>query len=88
MGGGVVLTQIHELDYLYYILGEYFVTKIKSLTKKISNLNIDVEDTLAASLELKNKKNNAIFCNLHLNYYEIPKKREINVIFEKGKINK
>jgi predicted dehydrogenase len=87
LGGGVVLTQIHEIDYLLYILGEYFVTKIKSLTKRISNLKIDVEDTLAASLELKNKKNNKIFCNLHLNYYEIPRKREINIIFEKGRVS-
>ena len=38
-------------------------------------------------MELKNKKNNKIFCNLHLNYYEIPRKREINIIFEKGKVS-
>ncbi len=86
LGGGVVLTQIHEIDYLLYLLEGYKLKKIKSLSKKITNLKINVEDTLSASMEFESKKRNKVITNLSLNYYEIPRKREINLIFDKGKV--
>jgi predicted dehydrogenase len=85
LGGGVVLTQIHEIDYLLYIFSEFKINKTKSFSKKISNLKMNVEDTLAASILLKNKKK-ILLCNLSLNYYEISRKREINIIFENASI--
>lgn len=85
LGGGVVLTQIHEIDYLLYIFDNYKINKTKSFSKKISNLKINVEDTLAASILLKNKKN-FLLCNISLNYYEISRKREINIIFDYASI--
>jgi len=85
LGGGVVLSQIHDLDYLIYIFQNYRISSLKSFSKKLSQLSINVEDTLAASILLK-KNNEKILCNLSLNYYEVVKKREINIVFEKASV--
>jgi predicted dehydrogenase len=42
LGGGAIRTLSHELDLLVYFLG--IPEKVSSLTKKISNLEIDVDD--------------------------------------------
>tara|TARA_B100000579_G_scaffold16581_1_gene11748 strand:+ start:137 stop:1135 length:999 start_codon:yes stop_codon:yes gene_type:complete len=86
LGGGVVLTQIHEIDYLLFLFKNYKINIMKSFSAKISNLKIDVEDVLEAYLKLENKKKHEIFCNLHLNFFERPKKREIKLLGENGKI--
>ena len=85
MGGGVVLTQIHEIDYLIFLFKKYKVKVLNKFSSKISNLNINVEDNLVAYLKLEDKKEK-ILCSLHLNYFERPKKREITLIGENGKI--
>ena len=87
LGGGVILTQIHEIDYLLFLFKKYKIKILDTFPSKISNLKIDVEDSLNANLKLENKKNQKIFCSLHLNYFERPKKREIKLIGEKGKID-
>ena len=43
LGGGVVFTQIHELDYLIYLFG--LINFHSSIIGKVSDLNINVEDT-------------------------------------------
>ena len=83
LGGGVVLTQIHEIDYLIYIFNKYKIKQTKSLTEKVSNLKINVEDTIAASILFENKKKKFL-CNLSMNFYELIRRREIYVIFEKA----
>ena len=85
LGGGVILTQIHEIDYMLYLLEDYKIKTIRSLNSKISKLKINVEDTLNASFLFANK-NNQLICNLHLNYYELPGKRQISFIFENCRI--
>ena len=87
LGGGVVLTQIHEIDYLLFLFKKYKINILKSFSSKISNLKIDVEDILEAYLKLENKNKQKIFCNLHLNFFERPKKRQIQLLGEKGKID-
>ena len=86
LGGGVILTQIHEIDYLFYIFYNFDLIKVNSFSGKLTNLKIDVEDTLISHFILK-KNNNRLFGSLHLNYYEIPRKRKINIIFENSKIS-
>ena len=86
LGGGVILTQIHEIDYLMFLFKDYKIKILHSFPSRISNLKIDVEDNVVANLKLQNKKKQIIVCSLHLNYYENPKKREIKLIGEKGKI--
>ena len=83
LGGGVILTQIHELDYMRYMFDSFSLIKTESLNSKISNLNVDVEDTLSSIFFLK-KKNKKILCNINLNYYEIPKHRTIKLILNNG----
>ncbi len=86
LGGGVILTQIHEIDYLMYLFKNFEIKILHSFPSKISNLKIDVEDNVVANLKLQNKKKQIIICSLHLNFFEKPKKREIKLIGEKGKI--
>tara|TARA_Y100000992_G_scaffold296350_2_gene258447 strand:- start:929 stop:1930 length:1002 start_codon:yes stop_codon:yes gene_type:complete len=85
LGGGVILTQIHEIDYFLYLFSDYKIQKVTSISRKISSLKIDVEDTLCAIFKLK-KLNNELICNLNLNYYEIPQKRTITLIYDNQKI--
>jgi len=85
LGGGVILTQIHEIDYLLHLFKDYRFEKIQSISSKVSNLDIDVEDVLSANFLLK-KNQHKILCSMHLNFYERPKKRKIYLIGEKGSI--
>ncbi len=85
LGGGVLLTQMHELDYLHFIFENYKLKALNSISRKISNLNIDVDDFFIGNLLLKKKKNE-ILCNLRSNYFERPKSRIIKILGSKGKI--
>lgn len=51
LGGGVVLTEIHELDLIYWYFGK--PDRLWAVGGKLSNLNIDVEDTVGVLLEQK-----------------------------------
>ena len=85
LGGGVVLTQSHEIDYLMYLFESYKFEKKYSINRKLSNLNINVEDNSFSIVELK-YKNQIIDCFISLNYFERPKARKIELIGSKGKI--
>ena len=85
LGGGVVLCQIHEIDYLMYLFNDYKINIIYSNVNKLSNLNLNVEDVCDALFLLK-KKNKKIICNFHINFFERPKKRSLEIIGERGKI--
>lgn len=85
LGGGVALTQIHELDYLIFLFKSFKIKVLQSFSNKVSKLKINVEDNVMTNLQLLKKKEK-IFCFVHLNYYEKPKKRTIALIGEKGKI--
>lgn len=85
LGGGVILSQIHELDYMIFLFDDYKIKFQNSIVGKISDLDIDVEDTCAAQF-LLSQKNKKIICQIHTNFYEKPKKRQINIIGKRGKI--
>ena len=85
-GGGVILCQIHEIDYLMYLFNDYKIKIQNSYSNKITDLKINVEDSFTSTLLLiKNKKKT--ICNVHLNFYERPKKRTIEFIGKLGKIS-
>ena len=48
LGGGVVLTQCHSLDYLPWLVGE--VKSVWGMMDKISDLEVDVDDTAKIGL--------------------------------------
>jgi predicted dehydrogenase len=72
-GGGVTLTQIHELDFLTWIFGNQ--KKIHSLVGKFSNLKITSDDLSVSIIELKNK----IIIELHLDYFSRPFYKRIKI---------
>ena len=51
LGGGVVLTCIHEIDYLHWFLGQ--VDEVVSFSGKYSDLELNVDDLSTALLKFK-----------------------------------
>ncbi len=80
LGGGVVLTLQHEIDYAYWLFGKF--KNLKSFTKKISNLEIDVEDIATIIIET----DNGPLIEIHLDYLQRPPKRSIQIQGTKGSI--
>lgn len=66
LGGGIVLTAIHEIDYLYWFFGK--IKGVFSLTEKLSDLEINVDDMSAIIFKFKNN----ILGELHLDYIQRP----------------
>lgn len=80
LGGGVLLTCIHELDYLYWFLGK--VNEVISITGKFSDLDIDVEDFSAILMKFKNNT----IAEIHLDYFQKPTYRRCKLSGTKGTI--
>ena len=62
-GGSIILTSIHEIDYLYWFFGE--VSEIFANIGKYSNLKITSDDHSSIFLKFKN----GIIGEIHLDYY-------------------
>ena len=78
LGGGVLLTMIHELDYLIWFFGE--VKDVFSITGKFSNLKISADDLSAMLIRFKNK----VIGEIHLDYFQRSRIRSCKVIGTKG----
>lgn len=85
LGGGVILTQIHEIDYLYYLFG--FPKKLFAMGGHISDLEIDVEDVVDLSMYFKVSENSHdIPVHLHQDFIQKPGSRNCKIIGNCGKI--
>lgn len=83
LGGGVILSQIHELDYLGWIFG--WPATVYALGGHLSALGLDVEDT--ASLLMATVVDGApIPVHLHLDYLQAPPTRTCQVLGDSGKL--
>ena len=80
LGGGVILTNIHELDYLYWFFGN--VDEVFSITGKFSDLDIDVEDLSSILLRFKNN----IIAEIHLDYFQKPSIRSCKIVGTHGTV--
>jgi predicted dehydrogenase len=80
LGGGVVLTCIHEIDYLYWMFGD--VSEVFSITGKFSNLKISADDLSTSIIKFKNN----VVAELHLDYFQKPFFRSCKIIGTKGTI--
>lgn len=80
LGGGVILDAIHELDYLYWIMGD--VTRVKSVWGKTGPLDMDTEDSAEIALQFSS---NAVG-TVGLSYLQSPEIRSCEFIGEKGTI--
>lgn len=70
LGGGILLDAIHELDYLLWLLGP--VASVSAELERLSDLEIDVEDTALLALEFESGALGAV----DLNFVEPAYRRE------------
>jgi predicted dehydrogenase len=83
LGGGVILSQIHEFDYLYWLFG--LPQSIYTLGGHLSNLEIDVEDTADSLMEFA-LDDHPVPVTLHQDYLQRPLSRFCEVFGDAGKI--
>jgi predicted dehydrogenase len=83
LGGGVVLTQIHELDYLYSLFG--VPSRLYALGGHWSDLEIDVEDTASVLMEATHN-GRPLPIHLHQDYLQSPPSRSCEIIGDKGRV--
>ena len=87
LGGGVSLTQIHELDYLNYFYEKYSLLDVKYISQKISNLKLDVEDNYVSIFKYKKLKRNISLAKITCSFLQVPKKRTIFISCELGSLH-
>jgi predicted dehydrogenase len=80
LGGGVVLELSHELDYATWLLGD--VTTVSALTGRVSDLDIDVEDTADILLEFTS----GALGNVHLDMVDRASGRCCRVVGTEGTV--
>jgi predicted dehydrogenase len=78
LGGGVLLTMIHELDYLIWFFGR--AKDVFSITGKFSDLKISADDFSAMLIKFRNK----VIAEIHLDYFQRSKIRSCKIIGTKG----
>ena len=78
MGGGVLLTQCHSLDYLPWLVGE--VEAAWGLLAKSSDLELDVDDTAEIGLRFTG----GALATLHLDYAQQPPSHHFHVSGTRG----
>ena len=80
LGGGVVLTLIHEIDYLYWLFGKF--KSVYATGGSITKLNINVEDTVLSNIVTYNN----IPISLRMDYWRNPPTRQLNIVGDKGQL--
>ncbi len=78
LGGGIVLDATHEIDYLYWLVGD--VAEVKAFTGKLSDLEIETEDTASLLFRFKS----GAFGHVHMTYAQSPESRACEVIGTEG----
>lgn len=81
LGGGVTLSQIHEIDLLVALFGR--PRRVFSMGGRVSSLEIDVEDLALSVLEF-DQAGHRFFASLHQDYLQRPKSRFLRVRGELG----
>lgn len=78
LGGGVIRTLTHPLDYLRYLIGE--VEALWSFNEHVSPLELDVEDVAEIGL----KFSNGAIGGVHLNYVQRPPRHTLEIVGTQG----
>lgn len=84
LGGGVLLTQIHDFDYLGWLFG--WPCRVFCLGGKLSGLEIDVEDTASTMLECE-IEGRRVPIHVHQDYLQRPPVRGCRIIGDAGRID-
>ena len=80
LGGGVILTLSHPLDYLRWLFGE--VASLWAFTGQLSGLELSVDDTAEIGLRFTS----GALGSLHLDYCQRPPEHQLQVIGTQGTI--
>jgi predicted dehydrogenase len=80
LGGGVILTLTHPLDYLRWILGD--VESLWAFSGQLSDLELEVEDTAEIGLRFTN----GVIGSLHLDYNQRPPRHQLEIVSTGGTI--
>ena len=78
LGGGAVLTSIHEQNYLTYFFGG--VTDVKAMGTSGNAIEIDAEE----GVEILLKHQTGVLSNIHLNFFQKPYYRNCQIIGTEG----
>jgi predicted dehydrogenase len=78
LGGGVILTLCHPLDYLRWLLGE--VSELWAFVQKLSDFDILVEDTAEIGL----KFDSGVIGSLNLNFNQRPRAQYLEIVGVEG----
>jgi predicted dehydrogenase len=81
LGGGVVNTLCHPLDYVRWLFGD--ASSLSALTAQISELELDVEDIAEITLRFKND----CVGSIHLDYFQRLPEHWLDINLEKGHIH-
>jgi len=81
LGGGVIRTLTHPLDYLRYLIGE--VDSLWSFSGHVSALELDVEDVAEIGLKFAN----GAIGSVHLNYVQRPPRHTLEIVGTQGTLH-
>ena len=82
LGGGVILSQIHEIDFLSSLVG--LPRRVFAIGGHLSSLDIDVEDTASTLMECE-FDGRSLPVHLHQDYLQRPASRICEVVGENAK---
>jgi predicted dehydrogenase len=80
LGGGVILTLCHPLDYLRWLLGE--VKTVSATVEQRSLLELDVEDMADMTLEFEG----GAIATVHLDYIQQPPTHTLHITGQQGSL--
>jgi predicted dehydrogenase len=83
LGGGVLVTMIHEFDYALWLFGK--PRRIFALGGKVSGLEIDVEDSASVLMDCQYEEK-VLPVSLCLDYLQSPPQRSCTIVGENGRI--
>jgi predicted dehydrogenase len=88
LGGGVVLTQIHDLDIALWLFG--MPRRVFALGGHFSDLELNVEDTVSMLLQCeysqRGQDTRALPVHVQQDYLQKPGTRSLEIVGDKGKI--
>lgn len=80
LGGGVLLTQSHELDYLCWLFGP--PKEVHGFAEKLSDLEMDADDVAKVIIKFYF----GVIASVNLDYVQVPPRRKLEIIGTTGKI--
>ena len=83
LGGGVVLTEIHEIDLLHWFFEG--PSKLAAIGGKKSDFDFDVEDTVSILMEM-NEKDNYFPVSINMSFVQKTPMREFLILGEYGRL--